>query len=203
MSTRREGFTVTELIVAMGIFVIMVTIAVGVFTNAVRSQRRLIELMAVNNNAGVTMEQIAREVRTGYRFCEGTGGGLNPADACAVTANMLSFTNYRGNEVTYALDASSSIVTRFEEGVDIAPLSLTAPEAEVAYLTFFVSQMDGNGASGDDVCSPWRITFVLGVKPRNAGPGEDETKLQTSVSSRVLPVEAPGAPESIIQTCQR
>lgn len=201
MRNSRSGFTVTELIVAMGVFLVVVTIAVGVFTSAVRNQRRLTTLMAVNNNAGGVLEQMAREMRTGYRFCEGTGAGQNPGEPCAVTSNTIAFTNYNGTVVTYALDAASGAVTRLEEG-SASPLPLTAGEVEVAYLTFLISQFDGNGAGADDVCNPWRITIAMGVKPEGADPGEDEVRLQTTVSSRVFPEEAPGAPESIVTLCQ-
>ena len=197
----RTGFTVTELIVAIGIFVVIVTIAVGVFVNTVQSQRRLTALMAVNNNAGGVLEQIAREVRTGYRFCEEEfPGGSNPSGPCDLTAGQLTFTNYQGVAVTYALDANGA-VTRVREG-DLDPLALTALEVEVTRLEFTVVQMDGNGIPSDDVCNPWRITMVMGVRPAAGAPGADEVNLQATVSSRVLPVEAPGAPEIIAQNCQ-
>jgi prepilin-type N-terminal cleavage/methylation domain-containing protein len=199
----RNGFTITELIVAMGVFVIIVSIAVGVFVNAVRSQRRLTELMAVNNSAGSVLEQIAREVRTGYRFCESdTNPGMNPDEPCAVVAaDSVSFVNYRGRKVTYALDGNGA-ATRLEEGNLDAP-PLTASEVEVTHLQFSISQLDGNGDTADDACNPWRITIAMGVRSRSVElANEQEVRLQTTVSSRVFPVEAPAAPESIIEICQ-
>ncbi|MFH0806251.1 MAG: type II secretion system protein [Candidatus Brennerbacteria bacterium] len=190
----RQGFTVTELIVAMGVFVIIVTIAVGVFVNAVKSQRRLTELMAVNNNAAGALEQMAREIRTGYRFC----GVQDPDAPCDIpSGETLTFENHVGDEVTYARTTEGA-VTRSAGGAPA--FELTAPDTIVTYLAFVVRQY-GDGVN--DACNPWRITVAMGVKPKNDVLGGDEVKLQTTVSSRVFPVEAPGASQSIIEICQQ
>lgn len=181
--SNKKGFTVVELIVAMGVFVVIVTIAVGVFVGSVRNQRLLTELMAVNNNAGGVLEQMAREIRTGYRF-----------DA---TADALTFTNYKGETVTSTLAAGK--ITRQAAGR--AAHAMTADEVEVTYLTFLVSQKNQNADPSDDVCNPWRITILMGVRSRNPALADREIKLQTTVSSRVFPAEAPNAPEEIILIC--
>lgn len=192
----QSGFTLVELLVAMGIFSVLVTIAVGVFVNTARNQRLLIDLIAVNNNAGGVLEQMAREIRTGYRFCE----GQNPASACDTKENKLTFENHRGERVTYAYDETRRAVTRTVGGTTS---NLTAGEAYISYLSFMVAQKNQNSDSGDDQCSPWRITIVMGVRPRNAALEDRVTRLQTTVSSRVLPAEAKDAPALVIQECTR
>lgn len=194
----QSGFTLVELLVAMSIFVIIVSIAVGVFVSTVRNQRLLTELMAVNNNAGGVLEQITREARTGYRFCE----GQNPDFSCSLVGKTLTFTNYRGVKITYEFNESDGVVTRSEEG-DGVPLNLTAPETKVTSLVFAIKQLGVNGVSDDDVCDPWRITITMGVSPRNSSLADRIVNLQTTISSRVLPVEAPKAPAEIIQICAR
>ncbi|MDO8469727.1 MAG: type II secretion system protein [bacterium] len=44
----RRGFTLVETLVAASIFIMLTTIAVGVFVQALKSQRYLTALMAVN-----------------------------------------------------------------------------------------------------------------------------------------------------------
>lgn len=195
---RCAGFTIVELIVAAGVFVVITTIAVGVFINVVRDQRRLVTLMAVNNNAGGVLEQMAREIRTGYRFCENRG--QNPGSPCNLsTESELQFTNHASSTVRYKLNTSSGVITRVQDNG--AEQALTAGEVEVTYLSFTVRQLNQNGSGGDDVCNPWRITIGMGVRPRGDTDTAREVRLQTTVSSRVLPAEAPNAPESIIRAC--
>jgi type II secretory pathway pseudopilin PulG len=158
----RNSFTVVELLMAMSVFAILVTMAVGVFIQGLRSQRLLIYLMAVNNNAGLVLEQMAREIRTGYKF-NSSGGSL-------------SFTNFEGENVSYSLAAGR--ITKNS-------IHLTAPDANIRYLSFFVNQQQGN------ICNPWRITIFMEVASRKIGVVQT-APLQTTVSSRVLPVEVPG-----------
>lgn len=192
-----KGFTVIELIVAMGVFVVIVTVAVGTFITVVRNERKLTSLMEVNNNAGGVLEQMAREIRTGYRFCDTTG--QNPDAPCALFAQSLAFTNYQGKAVTYEYDGVRHVVTRSEDGGD--PRPMTAGDVTVTRLDFTVVQYDEDGSPDNDVCVPWRIGIIMGVRRPDDTAGDQEIKLETTVSSRVLPKEAPNAPAVIESAC--
>jgi len=74
----QAGFTLVELIVAMSIFLIAIVIIVGAFIRSLRTQRIVNHLMAVNSNTSLVIEQMAREIRTGYEF------KLNPAGSACV-----------------------------------------------------------------------------------------------------------------------
>ncbi len=64
------GFTLIELIVAFGLFSIIMAVASGGFVQVIRSYRIATALTATNDSMALTMEQVAREMRTGYNFCE-------------------------------------------------------------------------------------------------------------------------------------
>src|SRR3989344_7521979 len=99
-----KGFTLVELLVAMGLFVIVVAIASGAFIQSLRTQRAATELMAINDNLSQTIELIAREVRVGKSF-------TNP------TPSELRFTNPAGNIVTYKFNsAENSVEKRVNSG---------------------------------------------------------------------------------------
>lgn len=67
--TSRSGVTLIEFLVAFSIFTILIAIASGSFVRSIRVQRVALQLMAVNDNMGITIEQMMREMRTGYNFC--------------------------------------------------------------------------------------------------------------------------------------
>lgn len=67
----RGGVTLVEFLIAFGIFTFLITIASGSFVRSVRIQRATLQLMSVNDNMGITIEQMMREMRTGYNFCTG------------------------------------------------------------------------------------------------------------------------------------
>jgi len=196
---RRDGFTVVELLVATGIFATLVTIAVGVFIQALRTERILLHLMAINNNSGSAIEQIAREVRTGYRFCEASYIDPDNIGPCLAAEgnDYLKFTNYQGVQVTYQLvvdaDGHGTIV-RSVGGVDVPVI---ASDVNVLNLWFTVSQPDENR------CAPWLVTLFLAFEAADPSITQQKSFMQTSLTSRVLPAEAPGTPEQIFNTCPR
>ena len=153
---QRRGFTIIELMVAMSLFVIVVGIASGVFIRSLRTQRSLVSLMAANDNASQTLEQMTREMRTGAAF---TGNG-----------SRLSFTNAADEQVVYDL---------VEGKIERNGKTLTASNVLVHYATFIV-----RGAEVGDGIST-RVTILLGVSARGKMESFI-TRLQTTVASRVL-----------------
>ena len=86
----KKGFTLVELLVAMGLFVIFITIASGGFIRALRTQRNIVALIAANENTSLALEQMAREIRTGSNFS-------------SPNETELDFTNAVGEDVVYRL----------------------------------------------------------------------------------------------------
>lgn len=139
MTRNNEGFTLVELIVAMGVFVTAITVASGVFIQGMRSERGLTEAIAVNNEMSLTLERIAREIRVGYEF--------------SPSGEELSFKT-RDGSVVYALSPEGSILRGGKE--------MTGENVQVESLWFSVFQEDNNR------CSPWRVTVSMNVRARGS-----------------------------------
>jgi len=77
----KNGFTVIELIVAMTVFVVLMSIAAGGLIHLLKSQRVVAGLMEANDSASLSLEQMAREIRTGYNFCLTESGTLQFVNA--------------------------------------------------------------------------------------------------------------------------
>ena len=87
-STRRSGFTLIELMIGMGLFSIVMTVVISIFVSSLRSSRFISLQASAVDNLSLSVEQIAREVRTGFGFSAGSG--------------TLSYTNDDGEAVSYA-----------------------------------------------------------------------------------------------------
>lgn len=182
-----KGFTLVELIVAMSVFLIAITITVGTFIQSLKTQRIANHLLSVNSNASLVVERMAREIRTGFDF------DLNNVAGGSCTGRQkeeLIFTKVRdvsANQVTYKLDGD--VIVR-EECVGTGPSavcpgfeSLTASNVVVSRLCFLETQANPT--------SPWRITMFLMVGSSNPRLAGNELNLQTTVSARILPEELP------------
>ncbi len=200
-----SGFTLVELLVAIALFTIIVGVAVGGFTNALRTQRQVSSLIATQSNVSLALEQIAREIRTGYLFCHsGVPGSVTPDPSCGCVVSASNYTpvippaypseEINGNLPTWACNAldyytaggihvhysiSGGSLLR-DDGTGAQ--SITGDNVNVQTIKFILF---GN-IEGDN----WtpRVTISLGVSPNSTDPAtmNDVLNLQTTVSARLI-----------------
>ncbi len=154
----KSAYTLIEVLVAMGIFLIVTAIAMGGFVRALSTNRESLNLMAANSNASAVIEQMTREIRTGSNFV------INPDDS-------LSFDNAEGLFITYGFSGNQIIR---DDGVD-GNQNITDSNIFVEYLKF-KSLLEGQNY-------PHRIQVNLGLRPRDSDPNSGLIHLQTSISS--------------------
>ena len=159
---KESGLTLIELIVALGIFGLVVTMAVSIFVVALISQRRIISLRNIEDNARFALESMAREIRTGKNF----GGSIN----------SLSFTNAKSESVIYRLN-NKAIEKSSDGGANYSVV--TGPEVAVDYLNFYLL-----GQSPGDGLEP-RVTITIGLTSQ-VGNQVSNIKIQNTVSERNL-----------------
>lgn len=115
--TSRSGVTLIEFVVAFGVFSMLIAIASGSFVRAMRTQRIALQLMSVNDNMGITLEQMMREMRTGYHFCTATNGmdypGI-PAQVVSQCQNLASGPNT--SEIQFVNASNETVRYRWKNG---------------------------------------------------------------------------------------
>lgn len=163
----KTGFTLVELLVAMGLFLILLGIATGGFVKALRSQKEIVNLMEVNDNVSLILEQMAREIRTGFDFSK-------PFDA------ELRFIN--ANDVVVFYRLNNGVI---EKGIGDVPATIYKQiTADNVKINNFNITLLGNEPNDN---FPPRITISLSVSPKS-GYFKDApvVKIQTTISSRIL-----------------
>ena len=183
---KEKGFTLVELLVAMSVFTALLAFAVGVFVQGMRSERQVTEEIAVNNEMSLVLEQLVREIRTGSFFAPlggyTKGNGfyetqvLFPIDGAA----NLQFEDESVKTIMYRLQGSDADARlERDDGSGVGFLPLTGKDTSVQLLKFFVSR--------EEFCTPPRVTVLLEV--RAAGSTRPAVPIQTTVSSRVFPLD--------------
>ncbi|MCR4328092.1 MAG: prepilin-type N-terminal cleavage/methylation domain-containing protein [Patescibacteria group bacterium] len=204
---RREGYTLIELLVAIGLFGVVTAIAVGGFARALRTQRQAQLLLVSNGNVSEAIEGIARELRVARDFQTDVGGFgstcfgvVDGAPAIIpLQGNALRFKNPKNEDVIYR-----ACNNRLERGLTAGgKFALTvfkqvsSGSVKVQNLEFSIS---GN-KPGSDVSSvsnqpdgyPPRITIKISVAPNSDDPGISGSamSLQTTVSARLIDDQPP------------
>lgn len=168
--TRQAGLSLIEIVVAVGIFALLIGTATGIFVTITRAQRSATGQAALLGDAQTFLELLEREVRTGY------GSTFRCAAACPGASFV--FTNQEGEEVTFDL---------FENAIRRNGVALTARGVVVRDLEFVVTQ------SGVDVGSPPDQPLLVGeqgrvtVRVRACPPGVDDDRClvtQTTLAAR-------------------
>ena len=188
------GFTLVELMIAIALFTIIVAIAIGGFTNALRTQRQVSSLIATQSNVSLALEQMTREIRTGYLFCHDVDvNTLNgKCGACKIstppltltwTCNALDYYTADGTHVNYSVASGGLIRTVIDDTTGLStPNSITGDNVNVQKLKFVLfGNLEG------DHWTP-RITLSIGVSPSSTDIAtmNDIIYLQTSISARQI-----------------
>ena len=156
--------------VSLGIFSVAMLLVVGGFIRSLRTERQSSAFTYVNNNMSIVIEQMAREIRTGFNFC--INGNSCPS------SSVLSFVNSSGNTITYCLE--NGAVNRIIGSNCIPGQEITSSKVSIDYLTFIIS---GNQ---DDDGYPPRVTVLIGAKPKDQSSSMYNVNFQTTVSSRII-----------------
>jgi type II secretory pathway pseudopilin PulG len=162
-----DGFTIVELLVAMGLFMVLVGIATGGFVKTLRTQKAIVGLMAANDNMNLALEQMAREIRTGYNFSK-------------ISDSEFQFVNAHNQVVWYRLNQGA-----IERGTEDVLLRRTYKKitADNVKVINFKTELFGNNP-GDGY--PPRITISLSVTGAGGYLESITTNIQTTISARVL-----------------
>jgi prepilin-type N-terminal cleavage/methylation domain-containing protein len=155
----KKGFTLIEMIVAVGVFTVAITISLASFLNITAIQRKTSAMRTINDNLNFSLEIMMREIRSGTNYKVGGGG-----------TSLAIVNNYKKN-IVYSLNTVNNQIERSEEGGPA--IALTAPEVKITKLFFVV----------DSTFQP-RVTVVV-----NGETGENEKSksvfnLQTTISQR-------------------
>jgi len=156
------GFTMPEMLISVGLFVIIITITSSAFLVGLRTQRQVIALLNANDNISYALEVMARDIRTGKSF-------ISPSP------DNLSFTNSKNEVVVYRLN--NDTVERAIGSADFNPL--TSSNVRVLNLSF---RLEGQGRYDNEQV---RVTISLKIASRY-GSQEVVTDLETTISPREL-----------------
>jgi len=165
-----QGFTLAESLAAAFVFIIFITSCVTLYINIHSTQRALSNFSLVCDDLSFTIERMAREIRMGYRFSSPNPNG----------GDKISFTNSRGENVTYRLNPSRKRIERVVNGGSEV-LILTSENIEVEDLRFYLT-----GENTKDDLQP-KVTISIKFKSISGKESEKyEKTVQVSVSSRQL-----------------
>jgi len=179
-SQPEKGFTLVELLISIGVFLVIMTISLGSIISILDAGRKARSLKEVMTNLNFATEVISREVRFGRNYYCGvdTNSPHTASNSCSDGDTSITFTTSEGVDTIYRLSG-----TQIEKSIDygVSYLGVTSPDVTVEGLTFYVF----NTAPAPNQRQPRMLMLVrgyAGVKPTV----QSRFTLQTAMSQRAL-----------------
>lgn len=189
----RDGFTLVELLVVLGIFSTVVVSASDIFLLVSRAQRKVYALERTQADARYTMEAISREIRTGRIDYAAYGGTVtSPADTLRlldIDKTPIVFRRSAADESSLCADTASVPCLVVLIGLN-APVAVTPKGVIARNLQFYVEPgvdpLTFDPATGGYAADtqPF-VTVVLSLEGASNQAGErSPVNVQTTITTR-------------------
>lgn len=200
----KKGFTLLEMIVAVGVFATVAVLSVSSLLSLISAQKKALALQTVQDNLRFAFESMARDIQQGrFYYCNAPTdnppvplappeGQLPATHDCTFTDGgneSITFINqnneivtYRNNDGTLSGSSCSLCIekaTRNTYGDSLIFAPITSRDVSITRLRIY---LEGSSLDEADDTEP-RITLVVEAA---SGAGRESTQfqLQTTVSQR-------------------
>ncbi len=152
------GYTLVELIVAVGLFALVMMLASGAYLMMIGISRRTQSIASGIDNLSFALETMTRTIRTSTSYGCPTAG-----IDCSSGGATFSVKNPEGNTVSYT--SSNSAITQTTNGVTA---SLTDSSIKITSLKFYAVGTQSYSANGNQQQA--RVTIIVSGTV-SSGPG--------------------------------
>ncbi|MDO8492227.1 MAG: type II secretion system protein, partial [bacterium] len=146
------GFTLVEMIVAVGLFTVVMFIATGALLSVVSLNKKAQAQQSAISNLNYALENMARSIRTGTTYHCGNTGQIDLSQNCSGGDSFFAYESDSGDGAADAGNSNDQRVFRLANGViqkskdsGSTWMDITDPSIVIQNLTFTVT---GTGSTG-------------------------------------------------------
>jgi len=180
---KQRGFTIIEVMIAMAIFTVIVTIGIGAILDAITQHHSSENMRTVMDNLSFVMEDMARNIRLGTNVHCITGGettvdgsGSVIPQSCPAGSNKITFNDLNGNILTYTIVSPLDPIVAnrlqiFKEKDIVAggavgagsPEDITPPEVHVDFAKSGFTVRGAETSASGDLSQPTVVIHLSGT----------------------------------------
>lgn len=174
------GFTLIEMMVALSIFTVVMTVALGSLLTLIDANKKAQALQTITTNLNYVIDDISRNARVGGQYRCANSNNLSNLDTpkdCSDGKGLLAFLSTSGDRIVYRL--SDGHIEKSANG-GATFVQVTSNEIDVLVLRFYVS-----GSSAGDSEQPRVVISMSGTIGQGASY-ETDFNIQTSITERII-----------------
>ncbi len=180
---RSRGFTLVEMIVAVGLFAVVMLVSISALLALIDANRKAQALQSVMNNLNIAVDGMVRSIREGSNYrC----GGQNPGNPdCPETPGTVLYfhPSCPASCSDWIYSFHDGRLWRSTNGLTSGELPLTAPEVTIDSVSMYVI-----GATRSDNIQPKVVVIIKG----SAGAAKNNVRttfhIQSTAVQRVLDI---------------
>lgn len=179
----KKGFTLIEIMVALSIFIIIVTVSMGSILGIFGANRKSDAQSTVMNSLNFAMETLSRELRYGWNYhCDSIGILTDPRSCPLSGGNEITFsTNLSGTTELVRYIVSNGVLQKSVNGGSFIPV--TPPTSTLTVDSFIVFV---DGAVVPPATTQPRVLIYLRGRSGVGTRTVSQFALETVVSQRKL-----------------
>ena len=193
--TKQRGYTIIETMIAISLFLVVVMFGMTSLLNANLVSRKTQDLRSILDNLSFIMDDISRNLRTGYDYrcydisASGpvvTGVPQSCAKGWAIIFKPQTYSSADTNQMAYSV-TGGKIYKSTDSGANFIPVTLdevTIQTVSASYSPFSVLGAPSPGSS--DYQQPFVIIRLVGTITYKGV--DTKFSLQTSVSQRLIDI---------------
>jgi Tfp pilus assembly protein PilV len=161
------GFTLMEVLVASGIFIIMVLAVLGIFSSVLKAQRNTLAQTRLERETQLIMETMVKSIRSArvdYAEYEAITGSSNPVVSSPTSTLILI--NNNDERILYQHNAASSTLDIVNSGI---ANPINSEIVAVTVLDFFIEPLANPFIIGSPPVTQPRVTVVISLSSTQTG----------------------------------
>lgn len=204
----KKGFTLVEMLVAVALFAVVMTVSVSALLALVEANRKAQAIQSVISNLNIALDGMVRQIRMGSQYHCGTASQYNNLSLLASPSNctaggtLISFEPFGGNasvsndQWAYWI-SDNRLYRRSNPGTGSVVVPITAPEVRIDSFTVYVTGAEETLRSNPSDTQQPKVVLVIKGTAGAAGiagflPGreriETEFTIQATASQRLLDI---------------
>ena len=193
-SNLKSGFSLVEMLVAVGVFMSIMTIAITALLSIISANKKAQTIKSTIDVVTFAVDDISRDMRTGTGYqCLGYPGPTSDGEIkdCKAGSNIVKYVNNSGGLITYIFNGDSDpgkgVLTKTEgNGVPVDLISQVS-NAKISTMKFYVIGADCESGGGSCVgrTQPRVVITVSGLIHVSGGGSDTAFNLQTNISQKI------------------